>query len=132
MKFIQTYDQDNGFVHQVEVDYSDVWNADYTMGNVIHAVMKKFKEDLTGSGYLSYDDFPEFKDKIEPSEWDENPQGGYSSEVTKWMIDEIIWATDPEWGDIYGIPCLQDGGTLTKRRARAMSLFGKYFFSFWN
>lgn len=132
MKFTQTYDEENGFSHEVEVDSTDVWNADYTMGNVIHAVMKKFKEELHGSGYLCYDDFPEFKDKIEPNPWVENPQGGYSTEVTNWMIDEILWATDSEWEDKYWMAAMKDGGELQARRNRAMILFGKYFFSFWN
>lgn len=127
------WNTDKGFEHSIRVDNFDAWNADYTMSIVIHNVLKELLRQDSGTGYMHIEDVSE--EFLNEWKGDGKNPGGYSTNAWKWMIKEIIWATNPDWEDEYFTSdSLKDGSYYKHqdRRANAMKLFGKYFFGFWN
>lgn len=87
---------------KVKIDDHDVWNADHTLALVILPVLKKIKEDKTGSSFVDDDDVPDsLKSTAVPApknEWDTD-----DNFFKRWdyVIDEMIFAfeniVDDSW-----------------------------------
>jgi hypothetical protein len=129
MHFVMTED----FKPEIKVDNFDAWNCDFTIGVVIHAVMKEYLRQDCGHGRMDIEDAPgHFHDKLK-EEAGNSGVNGYCLEAWNWMIGEIIWATDMAAREEESFaPGRESSDAMWVRRSNAMRLFGKYFFGFWN
>lgn len=114
---------------KVQIDPWDSWNCDDTLCYIIHPLFKQLKETKQGYAWVDKEDVPE---EIRNT-FDEN---NFSETAYEWILDQIIWASDPEWDDKYWYLVdekkLDEYHEKHKERMQAMQLFGKYFFSFWD
>jgi hypothetical protein len=85
------------------IDNYDIWSAYHTMAMIILPVLKKLKEDKTGTPWIDDEDAPwYFHSKFCPSTsgWDDN-----CSNRWEYVLDEMIWAfenlVDESWEDRY-------------------------------
>lgn len=69
----------------VEIDDYDVWNCDYTLAQIIHPLLVKFKESIDSYGKIDKEDVPQELH----STYDEH---SYSREAFHWVLDEMIFA----------------------------------------
>src|SRR5690606_2479547 len=99
----------------------DTWNVDHTLSLIIHPLLIKFKEDSCSHAGVDNEDVPEYLRTDDP----------YSVKRWEWVLDEMIWAHDPEWDDKYGFGSenfkLEKFKELVARRENGFRLFGKYY-----
>lgn len=69
----------------VEIDNYDVWSCDYTLAQIIHPLLVKFKQSTDSYGKIDKQDVPQELH----STYDEH---GYSREAFHWVLDEMIFA----------------------------------------
>lgn len=69
----------------VEIDSYDVWSCDYTLAQIIHPLLVKFKESTRSYGKIEKEDVPQELHATYNEE-------GYSYEAFHWVLDEIIFA----------------------------------------
>lgn len=69
----------------VEIDDYDVWNCDYTLAQIIHPLLVKFKGSTYSYGKIDKQDVPQELH----STYDEHD---YSHEAFHWVLDEMIFA----------------------------------------
>lgn len=108
---------------KIHIDYWDTWNMDHTLSLIINPLMKQYREQNIDCPSLDQEDFPEFTiSKEEP----------YNHAAWLYLVDEIIWATgEIIEDDDYGLS-FEEMIAKDKRIEEAMTLFGKYFRSFWD
>lgn len=140
----------------VEIDDYDVWNCDYTLAQIIHPLLVKFKESTDSYGKIDKEDVPQELH----STYDEH---GYSREAFHWVLEEMIFAmqeianyneNEPEMFKHVGDMVTEENpdGTFTmvssgveripeteetnrqyhERIQRGCVLFGKYFQNLWS
>lgn len=117
----------------IKIDYWDSWSCDDTLCYIIHPLLKKLKETTHRYGAIDKEDVPEY---LRNTYGKEEDHASLSKEAYNWVLDEIIWATQPDWDDKYGLGVEKfDSNSYieySKRRSNAMRLFGKYYFTFWD
>jgi len=106
-------------------DY-DMWNVDSTLSLIIHPLLLKFRNNIGSINCVDNEDVPEHLRT-------ENP---YSLARWEWVLDEMIWAHDPEWDDKHGFAGkvfdLDKFCELEERRKNGFRLFGKYYSGLWD
>lgn len=115
---------------KVKIDNYDTWNLDHTLSLIIHPALIKFKEIRCGIPHIDKEDIPE---SLHSSY---NEEEGYSEEAWNYVLNEMIWAFDPEWDEKYGIGSenytFDYYDQCCKRREKATTLFGKYYNALWS
>jgi len=105
---------------KIRIDGYDVWSMDSTLSPIILPMLKKLKEVKHGSGFVDFDDVPEYMRTINTEEYDaqdtfnfyriDNEEGmSYNiHDRWNWVLDEMIWAfeqlqPDNDWESQYWI-----------------------------
>lgn len=114
----------------IRVDDYDIWNADTTMATIIVEVLKKYREDMTGSPYVENDDVPEHL-RMTTEQIAEFLESGETDsqfhERWKYVVDEMIYAMNiVAHNDEYEYSKEQD-----ERVNNGLTLFGKYMRAIW-
>lgn len=123
---------------KIKIHGYDLWSADETLNHVIHAVLVEFVKNIGGSPAVDKEDVPEELHSTygEYSESDGGMSTFYSHEAWKYVLNEMIYAFDPDWDDKYGFG--SDDYTpesykkFYERKKNALRLFGKYYDGIWN
>lgn len=121
---------------KVEIDNYDVWSMDYTLSLIIHPMLVKLKEQKTGEPFIDDEDVPEnirsCNAHPKENEWDIDE---FHSQRWEWVLQEMIYAHDPDWEDKYGLVAESyDRNEYSKNQARrdnGFRLFGKYYQALW-
>lgn len=112
---------------EVKIDPWDVWNFDHTLCMIIHPGLLALKEAKAGTPFIYKEDLPE------SIPWDADD--AYNPEGWAYILDEMIYAFDPEWDATYGYytkPYDQlKHQENYKRKQNGQRLFGKYFDNLW-
>lgn len=92
----------------VIIDNYDIWNANNTLAMVILPVLKKLRDDKTGTPWVDDEDAPWYyagkfstpREDADFSGWDDNCEYRWN-----YVIDEMIWAfeqlVNDDWEDRY-------------------------------
>ena len=123
----------------VYIDDYDVWNMDDTLKYIIHPMLIKLRDTKRGSGMVDDCDVPEnlrstapgARDGLEEWECDHNLHYRYD-----WVLNEMIWAFDPENSSPELVPNTEGKGwdvfeAWDKRCDNARRLFAKYYVTLW-
>lgn len=119
---------------KVKIDYWDTWSLDETLCYIIHPALIAFKKENLGIPFIKNEDIPEEFHKSNEGSFP-SATGSYNEEGFSWILDEMIWAFDPEWDNKFGIgmqdytheKCTKN----EKRKANAQILLGKYLSTIW-
>ena len=125
----------NGRKIKIKVHDYDVWNADYTMAELIYHVLLKYKDDP--NAFLTVD-------KVDA------PEGMKRQQRYEYVIDEMIWTFDclrtGDYMDQYIVDEVEDESAfmgirvnldkdkmdeIEQRIENGLRLFGKYFRALW-
>lgn len=123
---------------KIKIDPYDTWNVDSTLSPVIHAILVEFVKDVPSTASVDREDVPEELHSTygEYNESDGGFSTQYSHEAWLYVLNEMIYAFDPEWDKKYGFG--SDSYTYAnynehaKRQQKGYELFGKYFSRIWN
>jgi hypothetical protein len=104
----------------VEIDDYDVWNCDYTLAQIIHPLLVKFKEKKQGAPFVEDENVPEELRSTscapKENEWDTDEN---HFKRWDWALDEMIFAMQ----EIANVnenepPYYIKTGTLTQRKTQ--------------
>lgn len=115
----------------VQIDDYDVWNMNDTLCFIIHPMLIKLKENQQTFALVDNSDLPSELRTIKPNEeFDEH----LMTRKWDWVLDEMIWAFDPDWYTIHRDfnDSFEKREANEKRRYAAFRLFGKYYNNLWS
>lgn len=115
---------------EIRVDGYDTWNLDHTLGMIIEAALRKFKEHPHGAPFIANEDVPQHLHRPDDTpDWESDPAWH-----DRWshVLDEMLFAF--EYGnkeEDYDLP--QEERIANETRANeGRRLFAKYFHALWN
>ncbi len=123
---------------KVQIDYWDTWDVDETLAPIIHALLIKYVENLQSTAMVDKEDVPEELHSTygKYSEQDDGFSARFSFEAWKYVLNEMIYAFDPEWDNKYGLGSddynPEEFKKSAERKQRGYKLFGKYLSRIWN
>lgn len=109
---------------KVKIDGYDTWSLDETLCHVIHPLLVEFRKYPGGIAATDMEDIPGNLHDTYDGDY-------YSKQAYMWIIDEMIWAFDPEWEEKYGLGT-DNYQENASRRQNGFRLFGKYLTTLWN
>lgn len=123
---------------QIKIHNYDTWSVDDTLSPIIFAVLSEFVKEVPSTAMVDKADVPESLHCTygEYNESDGGMSAAFSHEAWLYVLNEMLYAFDPEWDNKYGF--CSDSYTYTsyiehaKRRQRGYELFGKYLSRIWN
>lgn len=123
---------------EIKVHKYDTWDVDSTLSPIIFAVLTEFAKEVPSTAMVDKADVPESLHSTygEYSENDGGMSAAFSHEAWLYVLNEMIYAFDPEWDNKYGFG--SDGYTRAsyeenaKRQQKGYELFGKYFSRIWS
>jgi len=120
---------------KVKINYYDTFDLDSTLSYIIHPLLIKFKENKQSTPYILNSDIPKELHKADEVEYG-NAEGVHNQEGYDWILNEMIWAFDPDWDDKNGFG---DGDYTidkykenNKRQQNAFRLFGTHYSTLWS
>ena len=123
---------------KIKVYNYDTWDVGATLSPIIFAVLTEFVKEVPSTAMVDKEDVPESLHSTygEYREDDGGMSAAFSHEAWLYVLNEMIYAFDPEWDKKYGFG--SDGHTYVRyqenaeRQQRGYELFGKYFSRIWN
>jgi hypothetical protein len=140
---------------KIKLHKYDTWSVDATLGQVILALLKQYREHMRGAPYTQDADVPEELRSTACAPAKEYEIDANHFRRWEWVVDEMIWAfeqtTDPDSDDKFlktseelanvndreaTLPVVKIDHAGLKKHAeriqRGTTLFGKYYQGLWN
>lgn len=136
-KFCNWLDRKKKRKIKIKVHHYDTWNVDATLSPIIHAVLVEFIKDVPSTAMVDKEDVPSELHSTygEYSEDDGGMSALFSHEAWLYVLNEMIYAFDPEWDDKYGFGAEdykhESYVKNSARQQKGFELFGKYFSRIW-
>lgn len=137
-KFCNWVDRKKKRKIKIKIDPYDTWDVDTTLSPIIHAVLVEFVKDVGSTAMVDKEDIPEELHGTygEYSEDDGGFSTQYSHEAWLYVLNEMIYAFDPQWDDKYGFGAEgynhESYMKNSTRQQKGFELFGKYFSRIWS
>ena len=123
---------------KVKIHNYDTWDVDSTLNLIIHPLLVEFVKNVHSTASVDKEDVAEELHSTygEYSESDGGMNANFSHEAWLYVLNEMIWAFDPEWDDKYGFRAAgysyEEYKKAADRQQKSYELFGKYLTRIWN
>lgn len=125
---------------KVKIDNYDVWNADVTLAHIILPVLKKLKEDKTGSPWVAPEDSnPLYHPRMYPKQNNPHDWDDGNHDRWRWVLDEMIFSFESILDEDFDEQFISGNGRYDFDRMKlvyaridnGLMLFGKYYRGLW-
>lgn len=125
----------------IRIDNYDTWSLDYTLAQIIHPALIKFRDGRHGTHYTDIEDAPHIPDDEDVGH---GHMAGFSEARWTYILDEMIYAfslsLNEDWdteiyekhGNTWSKEAMDERKKIEERAANGRRLFAKYYNGLWD